>query len=342
MELIYPFVLYIGIIAVFILCVIKLKKKAIYKDGTKIANTKYAKSVPYYDELMKKYKILSFSIKAICIVCICASLVLLSRPAKIETTSTSKYNRDIMLCLDTSTSVDNLNLQLISNYKDIVENLKGERFGISIFNTSSVLLVPLTDDYEYVLETLDMLEKCIENSINITENYEMGIYDTSDESMFYEAYLRNGTGVGEGSSLIGDGLASCVFDFPDIEEDKERTRIIIFSTDNDLNGTPTVSLTEAAEISKENNVTVFGIAPKEISDDKSTEMKNAMELTGGEYYEEASSGTVDSIVDNIEQEGKALIEVKEETRKIDRPMIPFIILLISIFILFLLDKKVKL
>ncbi|MFR5029176.1 MAG: hypothetical protein ACLTDF_10800 [Coprococcus sp.] len=38
--------------------------------------------------------------------------------------------------------------------KKTVDELQGERFGIVIFNTSPVLLTPLTDDYEYVKDHL--------------------------------------------------------------------------------------------------------------------------------------------------------------------------------------------
>ena len=342
MELRYPFVIFVGIVISLILSFVKIKKKTGYKNGTKIANTKYAKSLPYYNILMKKYKIIRFMILAICIICILSSTVLLSRVSKTENENSKIYSRDIMLCLDVSTSVDNVNLQLIESYKDIVQNMEGERFGISIFNGSSVLLVPLTDDYEYVLNTLDTLGKAIENSIKIYGSDYTMIYNQSDESRYYESYLREGTLSTNGSSLIGDGLASCVYDFPDVDEEQERTRIIIFSTDNQLAGEPQLTLKEAAEFCKEKNIIVFGISPTKMVDDDREEMKDAMELTGGEYFEEGSSGTVENIVSNIEEKGKSLIEVKNQTRQIDYPEIILIITIISISILFILSKKVKL
>ena len=125
MELRYPFVVFVGIVIILILSFVKIKKKTGYKNGTKIANTKYAKSLPYYNILMKKYKIIRFMILAICIICILSSTVLLSRVSKTENENSKIYSRDIMLCLDVSTSVDNVNLQLIESYKDIVQNMEG-------------------------------------------------------------------------------------------------------------------------------------------------------------------------------------------------------------------------
>lgn len=339
MELIYPFVLYIGLPILVILSLMKFKRKEdVYKNGTKIANTRYAENIPLFKEIMKKYRIIVTAIKAVSIISIIAALVMISRPAKVEVSKSSKYNRDIFLCMDTSTSVDELNLKLVDNFRDTVKKLKGERIGITIFNTSSVVLVPLTDDYNYVLNTLDELEKAIKYSMN------PGSVTDLDEASYLNSYIRSGTIVGNevrGSSLIGDGLASCVYNFPNIKEDKDRTRIIIFSTDNDLAGNPIVTLEEAADICKSENITVFGIAPTLGNEGKKSKMKEAVENTGGTFFDEASGSTVKEIVESIEKKGKSLLEVKEETRKIDKPLVPFIVLITSVAILFILNKKVK-
>lgn len=335
MELVYPLVIFIGIIILIILIVLKLKRKDVYKDGKKIANTKYVKSLPYYKEVIKRYKVLTNIIKIVCLVCIFLSLVLIARPVVVENTSSSMYNRDIFLCMDVSTSVNELNEELVKNLKKVVSSLEGERFGITIFNTSSILLVPLTDDYEYVNSVLDTLSE----SFRVSE----GDSNFSDESLYYRNYIQSGTLVGNedrGSSIIGDGLASCIYNFSNIQE--ERTRIIIFSTDNDLQGKEIVTLQEAADLARNNNITVFGIGPEAIEEDEKEDLKKAVEKTGGTYYTESFSSTVSNIVSNIEQKGKSLIKGKKEVRKIDKPQIPFIMLMISLFILFILNKKVNL
>lgn len=337
MELEYPWVLYIGIPIIIILLFIKLRKGSKYKDGKKVANTKYVKEIPYYKRVIKKYKFFSYCIKFVCIVCIILSLVLLSRPIIIDTYDEPKYSRDIFLCMDVSTSVDELNKEVIDNYKNIIKSLKNERFGIVIFNTSPVLLVPLTDDYEYIIEVLDNLSKAFDARSNLDSS--------GDDYLYLMRYISSGTIVGNeerGSSLIGDGLASCVYNFSNLEEDKEKARSIILSTDNDLQGTPTVTLEEAAKISKSNNITVFGIAPEKIDEEDKAEFKEAVEITGGEFFTETSSGTVSSIVNSIDQKAKSLVKGQKQSRKIDKPEVPFIVLIVSLFVLFMLDKKVKL
>ena len=333
MELTYPFVICIGILVITLLIICKFNKKDKYKNGKKVANTKYVKDDPYYKKKMRQYKIYSIAIKVICLFSILLSFILLSRPTSIETVDNSKYSRDIILCMDVSTSVNELNKELVKNLKETVKELKGERFGISIFNTSSVLLVPLTDDYEYVLNALDTIEQSIEAS-------ESSKYD--NDTIVLLNYIRSGTLIGneeKGSSIIGDGLASCVYNFSNLEENRSRT--IIFSTDNALQGTATVSLQEAAKISKNNNITVFGIGTKNMSEEDKKDMKTAIELTGGTFYTENSSGTVNDIVKNIEKKGKSLIKDQKITRKIEIPKIPFIILIISILGMCILNKKMK-
>jgi len=297
MELMYPFVIYIDIPIIILLLILKFKKSNIYKDGKKVANTKYVKNIPYYKDVMRKYKILSYWAKGACLISIFLSLVLLSRPAVVDTSDSRMYNRDIFLCMDVSQSVDEVNIELIKTYKDIVNNLKGERFGISIFNTSSVLLVPLTDDYDYIISVLDTLAESFR--INSSD------YNWSDniENWFYlQYYIQDGTLLGvedRGSSIIGDGLASCIYSFSSLEEN--RTRIIIFSTDNELEGEQIVTLQEAGELAKSKNITVYGISPRTIGNpclglehdldehkNAEPEFRKAVETTGGKLYIEGT------------------------------------------------------
>ena len=333
MELMYPWVLAIGVILVLFLVVFKIKKENQYKTGNKVANTQYVRKIPYYQKVLNKYKKIVFALKIICILSIIISIVLLAGPSKTEITKEQKHSRDIMICMDTSMSVNQLNLQLIDKLKSIVEKLDGERVGITIFNTTPVLLVPLTDDYDYVNETLDTLYKAIE----VEENN-----DFSNESLYLSHYIMDGTLIDNetrGSSLIGDGLASCVYNFSKLDE--ERTRIIIFSTDNNLAGTPWVTLEEATQLAKENDITIFAIAPEETSDELKGKMKKAVEKANGKFYEGTSKSTVKSIVENIEKESKSLIEAKTEMRTIGKPEITFMVLIILITVLFILIKKVK-
>lgn len=323
MELINSWILYVGIVLLIVLIFIKFKSN--YKDGRKVANTKYIANTLFYKKIMKRYKLLAICTKCVCVLCIILSLVLLARPASVEVIEPEQYNRDIFLCMDVSYSVSNLNYEIIQSFKSIVKNLKGERIGITLFNSSATVAVPLTNDYNYVLSCLDKLEKGFSNEINNTYDYESSIY------------ISSGTNDGQGSSLIGDGLATCAYNFSNLDE--KRSRAIIFSTDNYLSGDPICTVSEAAEICKEKGITVYGLGTERMGDEK--EFKSAMELTGGALYKYKSSQSVSEIVNGINKKEKSAIKGRKEILKNDIPKVPFIILTISIFILFILNKKVK-
>lgn len=336
MALKYPVFIVIGFILVIICLFYKIKKPS-YSNGHKIANTNFVKQLSYYQNKIKLYNSLLFLVKVLCLISIIISSFLLARPYVTDVISDEEYNRDIFLCMDVSGSVNNLNLELVDELKETVSSLKGDRFGISIFNTSSVTLVPLTSDYEYVNNVLTQLKKSIEYYIDPDRSY-----TNSDDYFYNVGYLYSGTTTGSyerGSSLIGDGLASCVYNFPNKEED--RTRIIIFTTDNSLAGSPFLTLEEAANLSKEKNVIVYGIAPVTIGRTDKETFEKAVKLTKGNYYDIRSS-TVTSIVRDIEKNSKSLHKKESVTLQRDVPTIPFIILAISIFSLIIIDRRVKL
>ena len=331
MELRYPQIVIVLIIAFACYMFFAKKKKTKFEHGSKIANTSFIKNTDYYKSKMKKYSIIVKLLKGCSLVSILVSIILIGRLAKVEKLNLNEYNRDIFLCMDVSASVDELNLELVETLKNTVKSLKGERFGISIFNTSSVTLVPLTDDYDYVIDTLDTIKKSIEyNNLEVS-------YD--DYDFYLKNYIISGTLEGNtqrGSSLIGDGLASCVYSFSNLEED--RTRIIIFTTDNALEGSPLVTLDNAAKISRQNGVKVFGIGTEFTKDESS--FKEAIESTRGKYYKYSPS-TTGEIVRDIEKTSKSLLDNDYITKVLDIPEIPFAILLISVTFLIILKRKVQ-
>ena len=334
MELRNPVFIILIPFVLFLVFFLSKRKDAAYNEGSKIANTNYLKNSDYYKKKIKEYQLIKLLSVISFIVMVIFSTLLVSRPTKIEKKEISKYNRDIILCMDVSSSVDELNSELVDNLKDTVKKLNGERFGISIFNTSSVVLVPLTDDYDYINDVLDTIHQSIKlNTNNIN-------YKDVDDYFYIRNYIRSGTLEGSkerGSSLIGDGLASCVYSFSHLDE--ERSRIIIFSTDNDLQGDPLLKLNEAAKVSKSKNIKVFGIGTKVMKDKNRSEFRDAVLLTGGKYYDH-SKKNVDNIVSDIEKTSTSKLKSKTETKKYDVPEISFILLVISSIVFILSSRKV--
>lgn len=338
MELKYAFFLWIGIFVVtgYIVWLFMKNKKKEYSSGKKIAKINRLNENKYFKRKRILYRIYYVALFAFSLAGVLVSFLLLARPFETEIVDEEKYQRDIILCLDISTSVDEVNMNLIKELQESVTQLQGERFGIVIFNTSPVLLVPLTDDYEFVNEQLEIIRTGLQKRLS-------GVYTNfGDNDYYYEEYISAGTLVGNeerGSSLISDGLASCVYDFSDL--DKERTRVVIFATDNDPQGDCFLTLEEAASLCKENNITVYGVGTKEMYTEDAQEMKAAMEQTGGKFYLEGNSGSFKDIVQEIQKKSQNLVKGHHQVRETEHPEGAFVVLLISMISFVIITKLMK-
>ena len=207
MELMYPIMIIICLILALAICFVKFNKKIKYTNGKKVANTKYVKETEYYKLKIKRYKILTNSIKILSVILIIVTSILIARPVKVQTKSEEKYNRDIFMSLDISTSQDEVNLELIRKFKKIIPNIKGDRIGIVIYNTAPVVYCPLTDDYDYINEYLDILEKNIKLSLDYDGHPPVTTEINGQETVTVVYGGAIAHSVEKGSSLIGDGLA---------------------------------------------------------------------------------------------------------------------------------------
>ena len=207
MELMYPIVIIICFIVGIVLFFIKFNKNDKYTNGKKVANTKYIKETEYYKEKVRKYKILSNIIKSLTIVCILITALLVSRPVTIQNKSENKYNRDIIIGLDVSASESEVNLELVKKFKTIISEIEGDRIGIVIFNTAPVVYCPLTDDYEYVTECLDKIERYMQIEAENEGNLIPSGYEDDYEMQAFWSGGVVANSAARGSSLIGDGLA---------------------------------------------------------------------------------------------------------------------------------------
>ena len=212
----------------------------------------------------------------------------------------------------------------------------GERFGIVIFNTSPVLLCPLTNDYQYIIRQLDSLKEGLQMRLDYTNKQ---ILPSAKYSQV-EAFLENGTLVGfpdRGSSIIGEGLAGAVLDFYDIEEKPDRTRIIIFTSDNEnaVIGDEIVTLPEAGQWAKERGITVFGIGTEMMKDADRRMMQDTVEMTGGSFWNGEDDEVVAEIVSNLRREMASLDDTQYEIVENELPETPFRLLLLSISLMLL-------
>ncbi|MBO4863236.1 MAG: hypothetical protein J5517_02610 [Eubacterium sp.] len=366
MHLIHPNVLRIGLIVLAVLVVLMhiLKRTIKYKGGIKAANTHYVKNLPEYQSRKKLYLVTSIVLEACIILSIAMTLVLCARPAKKETVNNGTKKRDIFLCMDVSYSLYDLNYDLVESLEGVVSGLDGDRFGICIYNTSSVLYVPMTDDYDFINTKLEEIKEYFRLQKEYMDSYydpQTGYikYDYDDYDAYIELrdkldYYDAGTLVNnyiKGSSLIGEGLASCMYSFPRLD-DEDRTRIIIMSTDNSQENLskPLVELDEAAQICKKNDIKIFGIFPNQDNwswlnttdyTQDEQEFKKAVEGTGGKYYKQSESLSVNDIVSDIEREEALEVEEITITKVNDQPKIFVCILCGTILLMLVMGLVMK-
>lgn len=206
MELMYPIAIIICFVIVIALFIINFNKKNKYEDGKKVANTKYIKETEYYKNIVKKYNFLSKLLKICSVICILICSVLISRPVTVVNKSDEKNNRDIIMSLDISTSENEVNLELIKKFKEIIPSIEGDRIGLVLYNTAPVVFCPLTEDYDFLNECLDKIVRQLEyigDRTIVPFSYEE---NGEEVLMIWDGGVCTGAEI-KGSSLVGDGLA---------------------------------------------------------------------------------------------------------------------------------------
>lgn len=337
MEIKNQFVIYIGIgvcVVLVALLFFKSHKERDFKKGRKVVGSALTDEDPVFRKKLLLYRILSALTMVSLMIAIIWSVILMARPYRVELVNQTQYNRDIILCMDVSSSVDEVNTKLTKQLSGLVKTLSGERFGIVIFNTSPVLLVPLTDDYKYVSDQLDYISDCVDSRIKY-----LLFSSLSDEALYKMEFIEAGTLVGadeRGSSLIGDGLAAAAYNFT--KDDPTRTKLIIFVTDNDLAGEPHVSVAEAAAICKKKGIKVYGIGTDIMTDANHSELENAVLSTGGKFYIGENKSSIANIVEDIEKESKSIIKADPLIKENYVVAAPFIFFLLAVASSIILTK----
>ena len=133
-----------------------------YHDEARIYGVQDDLETEHAGALMRVWRRLNRIAVALLACALVLSCILVGRPAHVDAQDEQSSNRDIILCLDVSGSTLPYDHQVLSTYLNLLQHFKGERIGLSIFNSSSRTVFPLTDDYAMVTEQLtqanDMLK----------------------------------------------------------------------------------------------------------------------------------------------------------------------------------------
>lgn len=317
MEIKYKLLSLILIIVTIIL--ISIKKKKTLNNIILIANTDYIKESNYY----KKINIIYKSLKILIIILYIISFILLFLLiGRLSIKDNNTYNNDINICLDVTSNIDETNYNLtniILNNKKILEN---SNTTISIFNTTTVTLSPLTNDYNFIMNELSLINKSIK--VNNPEIY--GPYNKKDY-LLLKNYIVSGTTYNyeeKGTSLIGDGLISCLNNY---DLSNKHQKILLFSTDNETKGKETYNIEDGYKIAKKYNIKIISIIPQNIKDKNKNSLINISDKI---LYFNQNNELIKII--------KSYKNNKSEST--DIPTIPFIILYVSLILIIIIKKVI--
>lgn len=220
--------------------------------------------------------------------------LLAAGPVSATTINEERSNRDIVLCLDVSGSMSPVNRAVIASFTNLAAELDGERIGFVLFDSSAVTVFPLTDDASYIQQHLEETSETLDGG------------------------RVAGTRVGDlGSSLIGDGLASCLQRFD--QADVSRSRTVVLATDNQVAGTPLFSLSDAAARARERDTLVYGIVPSDNSVAATDDLTDQLKLTGGDVMLLGPQPDVSTITRAVESQQRAVMAGRARSQAV--PMV---------------------
>lgn len=264
-----------------------------------IARAERLRTLPSFRRAVNRRTAALAGILSLSVIAAIVAGVVAARPLSSQTIQPVNTSRDIMLCLDVSGSMSDVDVEVLSVFEELLDGFEGERIGLTIFNSSPVQVFPLTDDYEFIRTHLQSIRESFDFVEEIPEHWV-------------------GTLNGPGASLIGDGLAACAMRFD--HQDDERSRSIILATDNELAGASIVTLQEAADYAASTGIRVFALNPVQgVNTQLSHELVAAVQSTGGEAYGLRDTTTVADIIDDVQEQDATELRGQAQVVRTDTP-----------------------
>ena len=138
----------IVILAVAFARIKKAKKLQSKKTYRPYANTADVRALPEYKKVKRQYHLLVAALSMVFVVILASITIVSARPVSVTTSKPNYENRDIMVCLDISGSMNDYVSEMLNYFAKAMDNFKGQRVGITVFDGVYMTLSPLSDDYE--------------------------------------------------------------------------------------------------------------------------------------------------------------------------------------------------
>ena len=295
------------------------------RGASYVAHATRLRALPRYRTLVRRRRALGGVGSVAALIACAGGIVLGGRLQETQTLQQDDAARDIMLCLDASGSTAPWNVDVIDEFQEIVEELQGERIGLTVWNNAAITKFPLTDDYEFVLAQLDEAEEAFSGW---DEYYASEAFYDYTAGTFVSRHDRQ-------SSLVADGLVSCVQRFDRLEE--KRGRALVLATDGEQRGRGIYHLDEAGRYAAGHDVVVHTIAntgePQKEGD--LAGLQAVADVTGGSYALLGTGGSTEEVVDAINELEAAKIERPPLRQTLDRPQTGTVIAGIGVGLLLL-------
>ncbi|TPW70719.1 VWA domain-containing protein [Schumannella sp. 10F1B-5-1] len=337
MELVFgwmPFALLGAVLVGFAIYLIVSRGRRRRGDTTVLpaAHVERLFALPEYRRAYRRGRVLFSALLAVTLFALGGLAIVAGRPVTTSVVKTETANRDIVLCLDVSGSMLGDDAEVLEQFRTIAKGFNGERISLVIWNASAVQVFPLTDDYSYVDEQLETVADAA------AEADRTGQYPDTNQGYFD---LLSGTLLGSGSSLIGDGLASCVLRFDN--EDKQRSRTVLLATDNELYGEPLVSLDEASKFAQERKVRVYALTPSflGISTPEKQELEQEAEATGGKLFGLDDATAADEIVKRVLADQASKLEGTPRLVINDEPGVALVLGILAVWLIAFIGWRMR-
>lgn len=270
-----------------------------------VAHAARLQSLPRFHALVRRQVVFGACLSLAALVACTGAVVLAGRLQQRQTMSQEDRTRDIVLCLDASGSMAEVDAEVLREFRTIISGLRGERIGLTIWSGAAITVFPLTDDYTFVLEQLNAAEKAFASGDVYSDEY---------------AVFTAGTVLDwDIQSQMGDGLASCVQRFD--RNDEDRSRAVVLASDNEPIGAGIFTVPDAAAYAREKKVVVHGIAAPATAErpDAVQQFQTAVTSTGGTFSMLGADGSAKTVIDAIAALDAKPIKRPPLVQVLDRP-----------------------
>jgi hypothetical protein len=204
MSLRWPFALLILLLPIAVIIYKKIRRKI----GTPVFVSEVLSiaTLPSYKKIRRRSKRWNILEQAVLWLFLGSLALLFARPVSTVTTYNEEKSRDIVLCLDVSTSMDKYIPEALDSMESIAKQNPGDRYSIVIFAGRAFPILPLTRDQVAIKDKIALLRS---------------VYKDGNDPNYHVRSL-----VGGGTDL-GEGIRVSVARFSNLDSYKSRSIILL-------------------------------------------------------------------------------------------------------------------